>query len=204
MDAINWLTVLMDCGVKSWTAAAWAPLFTETVKSESFSAGAIEIPDFLGQVLHECARLEHLEEDLHYTIASMMRVWPERFPTVASAQPYAMNPEALANKVYGDRLGNIAPGDGWKYRGSGCIQCTGLANFTLVQKLTGLPVVAQPELLRQPEPALRSAVLWWEARVKDSSMGALRDVTKQVNGGAEGLDDRGHLTELARAALAAS
>ena len=71
------------------------------------------------------------------------------------AVPFSRNPEALANKVYGGRLGNTAPGDGWRYRGRGLIQVTGLDNYHLVEKVSGLRVVSNPDLLKQP-PARRS------------------------------------------------
>ena len=84
----------------------------------------------LSEVYHETGgRMQPVIENLNYSAKRMTQVWPKRFPTVASAQPYAGNPRALANKVYGGRLGNTGPDDGWLYRGRGLAQITGRANY---------------------------------------------------------------------------
>lgn len=85
----------------------------------------------LAEAYHETGgRMQPVEENLNYSARRMGQVWPKRFPTTASAQPYAGNPRALANKVYGGRLGNVAPDDGWRYRGRGLAQITGRANYS--------------------------------------------------------------------------
>ena len=82
---------------------------------------------FLAQGGHESAQFSILKENLNYSDAGLCKVWPKRFPSLASAKPYNRNPEKIANKVYADRLGNgsEATGDGFKYRGRGAIQLTG-------------------------------------------------------------------------------
>lgn len=75
------------------------------------------------------ARFAPVEENLNYSAKRLTQVWPKRFPTIAAAAPYANNPQALANKVYGGRLGNTAPDDGWRYRGRGLVQVTGKDNY---------------------------------------------------------------------------
>ncbi len=106
-------------------AANWAvPL---SVAMERF---AIDTPQrmaaFLAQVAHESAETACLEENLNYSARRLMAVWPKRFPTLAEAQPYARNPQNLANRVYSGRGGNgdAASGDGWRYRGRGLFQLT--------------------------------------------------------------------------------
>lgn len=200
--APEWLQILLECGVRRDTAAIWSEIFAACVQSHSFSRGDADLRAFLGQVLHESCMLERLEEDLSYSAPRLMKVWPRRFPTLASALPYERNPEALANRVYGGRLGNVEPGDGWRYRGRGLIQVTGRANYALVARASGLDLVANPQLLAQPLPALQASLAWWELAVPDSYLGDIERVTQTVNGGLTGLADRAGLTQLATAALA--
>lgn len=196
--AADWLDVLVRCGVKPATAARWADAFEAEVRPEKFSLGADEVDDFLAQVLHESGMLERMEEGLSYsTPANIRRVWPSRFPTDEAAQPFVRNPQALANKVYGGRLGNTGSNDGWLYRGSGPIQVTGKANFQALERATGLPLVTNPDLLRRPgTEALRVCIAWWESNVPDSVMGDVKKVRRAVNGGQIGLEDTERLARL--------
>lgn len=91
-------------------------------------------PRWLAYILatahHETgARFAPIEENLNYSAKRLMQVWPKRFPSLAAANPYANNPERLANSVYGGRLGNDEPGDGFRYRGRGFVQITGKDNY---------------------------------------------------------------------------
>lgn len=194
---MDWLTILRDCGVRAETAARWAPAFARVIPHPGvFSAGAMELDDFMGQILHESGMLERLEEGLSYSAERLLAVWPRRFPTLAAARPYERNPRKLANFVYGGRLGNEQPDDGWVCRGSGLIQVTGLANL---RALAGPMGWADPRALAEalrtdPEVALRASMLWWERNVPDAFMGDPGRVTKAVNGGTHGLDERRRLT----------
>lgn len=116
------------------------------------------------------------------------------------ARAFIRKPKALANKVYGERLGNVN-GDGWTYRGSGLIMCTGLGNFQAVEEATGMPVCSDPELLRQPEGALAVAIAWWEDKVPDSAMGNRVKIRRAVNGGTIGLEETTELSNKAEEAL---
>ena len=202
MTQFDWARVLIACGVKPATAAMWAEPFAAAVRPEAFSVGMADVRDFLGQALHETAMLERLVENLNYSAERLVVVWPRRFPTLHDALPYARSPERLAGKVYGGRLGNIEPGDGWLYRGRGIPQVTGRDNYALVQRVTGMPVLVNPDMLAQPMDALRAGVAWWEKRVPDAVLGDVERVTLAVNGGTVGLDDRERLTALAAKALA--
>lgn len=202
LTADEWREVLIKCGVKIITATTWADVFADVVKVGSFSKDAEEIDDFLGQILHESAGLERLSENLDYSARRLCEVWPGRFPTLDAAKPYAHNPEALANRVYGGRMGNNQPGDGWIFRGRGPIQLTGRDNYAFVGDLMGQDLVSLPELMEQPRYALEATIHWWEDRIPDSMLGDPERVTKRVNGGLIGLADRVHLAELARGALA--
>lgn len=202
--APEWYRILVQCQVKPITAAIWSEIFAACVGPDTFSAGDEDLRNFLAQTLHETSLLEKLEENLNYSPERLMKVWPRRFPTLASARPYARDaggPEALANRVYGGRLGNADPGDGWRYRGRGIPQVTGKDNYALVQKVTGLPVLKNPDLLAQPLPALQAGIAWWERSVPDAILGDPERVSQAVNGGDIGLEDRLALTEIASRAL---
>jgi putative chitinase len=196
----QWNDILIRCGVRPLTAARWAEHFSAIILSDTFSAGESEIDDFLGQILHESGLLEHLEENLNYSAGALMRTWPARFDG-DTAEAYARDAIKIANKVYGGRLGNTEPGDGWKYRGRGLIQCTGKDNYKSVGDALGIDLVGNPDMLAQPEYALKSAIAWWEGNVSDAIMGDTVRVSKRVNGGTIGLDHRIALTDKAEDAL---
>ena len=198
MSASQWADILTRCGVGSAEVSMWSPIFSEEIDDTTFSLGMVaELPDFLGNILHESLMLSRLEENLYYTRPErLMEVWPKRFPTLALARQYVRSPQKLADYVYGNRLGNVN-GDGWTYRGSGLIMVTGRYNFQLVEDATGLPVVSQPDMLRSPGTALEVAVAWWEAQVPDSAMGNRVRVRRVVNGGDIGLRDTTRLSNLA-------
>lgn len=198
----EWVQILTQCGVKAEHVYRWAPVFYETVKTDSFSKGADELGDFLGQVLHESGFLTRISENLNYTAERLVQVWPSRFPTVNDARPYAHNSEALANKVYGGRMGNIKPDDGWRYRGRGPIQITGRENYSAVGHLMKQDLIGLPELLEQPRFALEATIHWWEDRIPDSMLGDVEKVTRRVNGGIHGLAERQHVSIAASRALA--
>lgn len=197
----KWHEILTACGVRGTTAQRWAPVFDlEVVEAAFLQPG--ELACFLGQVLHESGKLERVEEGLSYSAARLVQVWPKRFPTIESAELYERNPEALANKVYGGRMGNTRPGDGYRYRGRGLLQVTGRDNYRAISKTAGVDLEASPELLSEPAWALRASVAWWRQNVPAAAVGDVERVTRIVNGGTHGLDDRKRLTELAERALA--
>lgn len=186
----DWLRFLDRLGVRQFTAAKWAPAFENAVQPERFSQGMADIVDWLPQILHECSMLEKLDENLNYSAKRLTEVWPGRFPNEASALPYQFNPEALANKVYGGRMGNKAPGDGWKYRGRCPIMATGLDAYLLIGGLMrpqqDLDIL--PNLIEGPIYGLEAAIAWWENRVPDSMLSDQVKLRKRVNGGAIGLE----------------
>ena len=202
MSVEQWAEMLTRCGVGSAEVSTWSPIFFEEIDDNTFSLGLeAELPDFLGNILHESLMLARLEENLYYTRPErLMEVWPKRFPTLALARQYVRSPQKLADYVYGNRLGNVN-GDGWSYRGSGLIMVTGLYNFQLVEDATGLPVVTHPDMLREPHAALEVAVAWWEAKVPDEAMGNRVRVRRAVNGGDIGLRDTTRLSNLAERVL---
>jgi len=147
---------------------------------------------FIGQCQHESNNFRVLEENLHYSADGLMRVWPSRFPERSVAEQYANNPEKIANKVYAGRLGNTEEGDGWAYHGRGLIQLTGRDNYRNCGDALGLALITNPELLAMPKGAALSAGWFWGKRGLND-LADNRDfetMTKRINGGTLGLDNR--------------
>jgi putative chitinase len=159
---------------------------------------------FLGQCAHESANFTALTENLNYKAESLCKVWPKRFPTLESAQPYHRNPEKIANKVYSSRMGNgdEASGDGWKYRGRGLIQLTGKSNYEAFGKAIDVDVVSDPDLVETNIYAALSAGWFWSTNRLNEIASDITAVTKKINGGTHGLEDRIAKTEKALQALA--
>ncbi len=201
-NAADWNRVLIACGVKPTVAAQWSEVFADVVRDDTFSKGDEELDDFLGQILHESEGLQHLTEQMSYSAERLTVVWPTRFPTVNDARPYARNPEALANKVYGGCMGNDQPGDGWRYRARTPLGITGKDNYAWLGDVVGQDLVGLPELLEQPRFALEACIAWWEGKIPDNMIGDLEKITKRVNGGLIGLTDREERTHRAQEALA--
>lgn len=165
----------------------------------------LRISSFLAQVGHESGRLSQVVENLNYSADALRRTWPSRFMSELAMQ-VARQPERIANIVYGGRMGNLEPGDGWKYRGRGLIQITGRDNYAACSKaLFGDDrLLRNPELLEQPEWACMSAAWFWDSRGLNSlaGKGDIVGVTKKINGGTNGLEDRKALYEKALKVLA--
>jgi len=147
---------------------------------------------FIGQCAHESNNFKTLEENLHYSANALMRVWPSRFPNLDVANQYANNPEKIANKVYGGRMGNNEDGDGWKYHGRGLIQLTGKENYGNCGSGISVDLLGDPNLLVTPQYAALSAGWFWNKK----GLNSLADkqdyvtITQRINGGTLGLDDR--------------
>ena len=150
-----------------------------------------DIAMLLAQVGHESSDLTQLSENLNYSAKRLTEVWPSRFPTMVAAQPYARNPEALANRVYSNRMGNGPPesGDGYRHRGQGPIQITGKDNHQRFAAAIGDDrPLRNPELLQQPELGALSACWFYSTHVP---MGAdIVTATRRINGGLNGIADR--------------
>lgn len=161
---------------------------------------------FLAQIGHESAGLTRVTENLNYSrVATLMKVWPRRFPTQASAMPFVGNPKALAEKVYGGRrdLGNTEPGDGARYIGRGWLQITGRANYRILGRLIGADLELAPEQAAEPLVALRLACAYWRLRAINDpcDAGDFRAATKRINSAALHYADRVAWLRRARAAV---
>lgn len=149
---------------------------------------------FLAQCGHESAGFTILKENLNYSADGLNKIFKKYFPTVADATPYARNPEKIANKVYGGRMGNgpESSGDGYKFRGRGAIQLTGRDNYTKFAKSVGMTVDEAVADLETLDGAIESACWFW----KTNGLNAICDsddivkMTKRINGGTIGLEDR--------------
>ena len=149
---------------------------------------------FIGQCGHECGNFKILEENLNYRAEALMKLWKSRFPTIEIANEYAKNPKKIANKVYASRMGNRdeASGDGYRFRGRGCIQLTGHANYFHAGKACGEDFVMNPDLVATPMYAAMTAGWFWDTH-KLNQYADSRDyktMTKKINGGFIGLADR--------------
>lgn len=177
-----------------------APVFNETFERWGISTPRQQAA-FLGQCGHECGNFTKLEEGLSYAADRLMKIWPKRFPTMEVAQKYARNPKALANYVYANRMGNRdeASGDGFRFRGSGWLQLTGHDNFYHAGKACGVDFVMNPDLVRQPKHAALTAGWFWSTHDCNRLAEAANWValTKKINGGTIGLEDRIRHTSLA-------
>ena len=147
---------------------------------------------FIAQVLHESARLGRVTENLNYGANALMAVWPRRFPSTEIAKQYERNPEKIANHVYGDRMGNDEPGDGWKFRGRGPIQITGKENYRKCGVSIGKDLIKSPELLERPLEGCLSAGWFWSVNALNqlADLGDMAGLTKRINGGTHGLPER--------------
>ena len=149
---------------------------------------------FIGQCMHESGGFKLLEENLNYSAKALMATWPSRFPTEEMANQYARNPEKIANKVYGGRMGNAdeSSGEGWRYRGRGIKQLTGKENYDRCGSGLGVDLVGNPDLLLEPKYATLSAGWFWNKHnlndLADKS--DIETMTKRINGGLLGLDAR--------------
>lgn len=147
---------------------------------------------FLAQVSVESGDLRNTVENLNYSARRLTQVWPSRFPTLASATPYAHNPEALANNVYANRLGNgdAASGDGYLFRGRGLMQVTGRDNYRAAGH------EADPETLAEPQTAADTAAAFWADNGLNGRTGTelnradFDGISRTVNGGNHGSDER--------------
>jgi putative chitinase len=163
---------------------------------DTFAKYDINTPErqacFIGQCAHESGNFKVLQENLNYSAEGLMKTWPSRFPTKEIADQYARQPAKIAGKVYNGRLGNVNEEEAAKYLGRGLIQLTGKENYENCGSGIGVDLLDNPDLLTTPEYASLSAGWFWNKK----SLNALADsgdidtMTKRINGGLIGLDDR--------------
>ena len=152
------------------------------------------IAAFIAQCAHESGGFVFLKENLNYKAASLRKVFPKYFPTDELAAQYANKPEKIANRVYANRMGNgdEASGDGFKYCGRGLIQLTGKTNYTWFAASLEITPEEAAEYMGTFEGAAQSACWFWETnKLNDwADKGDIEKMTKIINGGTIGLEDR--------------
>ncbi len=181
--------------------AGWALALQPALDKYQINTKA-RLASFLAQTGHESAQFNRLVESLFYrTALRLTKVWPRRFPTEASAAPYVANEQKLANFVYANRLGNgnAASGDGFRFRGRGIIQITGRTNYSDAGRAIKVDLVANPDqLLKQPVAAMAAAWFWNSRGLNaladdmtgDNDLEDFTEITRRINGGTVGIQDR--------------
>ena len=183
------------CGITA--DGKWGP-GTYKAARDFFKLSNNQAAHFFGQCAHESGGFKVFQENLNYSDKGLNGIFKKYFPTIASTTGYARKPEKIANKVYASRMGNgpESSGDGWKFRGRGPIQLTGKSNYTLFSQDVGRPdVLTNPDIVAT-ELAFESA-LWFFRKnglfaIADKGVtdAVITQITKRVNGGTHGLDDR--------------
>jgi len=147
---------------------------------------------FIAQCAHESGSFTIFTENLNYSAEGLHNTFPKYFASVQAAKPFERQPEKIANKVYGGRMGNNKTGEGWKFRGRGLIQLTGKENYTKCGKTLGVDLVNNPDYASTIEGAFKTALWFWNS----NGLNAFADkedivsMTKKINGGTKGLEER--------------
>lgn len=158
---------------------------------------------FFAQTAHETGNFKIFTENLNYSSDGLQKIFKKYFPDPATAKQYERKPEMIANKVYGNRMGNgpEASGDGWKYRGRGALQLTGKDNYKAFSEYLKRPDVMDNPDLVAGELAFESAMFFfeknklWSICDKGFDAATILELTKKINGGTHGLEDRTEKTK---------
>ena len=154
----------------------------------------LRVAHFVAQCAHESGNFVFIKENLNYRAESLTKTWPRLFPTMEIARQYEKQPERIANRAYGNRMGNgdEASGDGWRYCGRGLIQLTGKDNYTFFAGSLGISVEDAADYLATFEGAAQSACWYWEQNNLNRFADAndAKGLTRAINGGYLGLEDR--------------
>lgn len=157
----------------------------------------LRLSHFLAQVAHESGNFKYTSENLNYSAERLKVIFPKYFKQPGLAEAYARKPELIASRVYGGRMGNGEEGtrDGFKFRGRGYLQLTGKNNYEAFDKFVSEDILKEPELVAKKYPLLSAAWFFHKNNINSiSDKGATDEVvtmvTKRVNGGTIGLQDR--------------
>ncbi|UBM42039.1 glycoside hydrolase family 19 protein [Hafnia paralvei] len=191
--------------ISAGLAARWFPHIDAAMKEFGITA-ATDQAMFIAQVGHESGGFRQVVESLNYTPGALVTVFGKRITqqqanALGRTTQQPARQDAIANLVYANRLGNKASGDGWKYRGRGLIQITGLDNYRACGAALKLDLVTKPELLELELQAARSAAWFYTSKGCMAYGADVYRVTQIINGGLNGIDDRKVRYNKARAAL---
>ncbi|HEC8771706.1 TPA: glycoside hydrolase family 19 protein [Salmonella enterica subsp. enterica serovar Litchfield] len=192
-------------GISAELAARWYPHITAAMSEFGITA-PLDQAMFLAQIGHESGGFTRIVENLNYSADGLKATFGKYFPG-DTAQLYGRtadhpaNQKAIANIVYAHRMGNIEENDGWNYRGRGLIQITGHDNYQDCGAGLGADLILSPQLLEQDEYAARSAAWFFASKGSLKRSGDIKAVTKIINGGTNGLDDRKARYEKAKSVL---
>lgn len=157
----------------------------------------VRMSHFLGQCAHESGNFKFKSENLNYSTKGLLATFPKYFKQSGLAEAYARNPERIASRVYADRIGNGAEGtgDGWKFRGRGYIQLTGKSNYSTFDGFVNEDIISNPDLVAKKYPLLSAAWFFHRNKLntisdKGLSETVILELTKKINGGTNGLQDR--------------
>jgi len=157
----------------------------------------IRLSHFLGQCAHESGNFKFTSENLNYSTNGLLTTFPKYFKQPGLAEAYSRNPERIASRVYADRMGNGSEGshDGWKFRGRGYIQLTGKSNYASFDKFVNEDILSNPDLVAKQYPLLSAAWFFYKNKlnsISDKGMTepVMFELTKRINGGTNGLQDR--------------
>jgi putative chitinase len=184
--------------VKNPHASHWHEALQQLLTDYNINT-PLRVAHFVAQTAHESGNYVFVQENLNYKAASLMSVFKKYFPSLELAQQYANKPQMIANRVYANRMGNSdeASGDGWRYRGRGLIQLTGKDNYTFFAGSLGISVEEAAEYMATFEGAAQSACFFWEQNNLNRFADAndAKGLTRAINGGYIGLEDRIKHTE---------
>ena len=185
------MTITSEQLEKLGIGAEWLEPLTETFEKYDISTPKRQAC-FIGQCMHESGGFKILQENLNYSAKGLVATWPSRFPSEEYAQEYARKPERIASKVYVGRMGNETPEDAAKYIGRGLIQLTGKENYANCGLGIGVDLLGNPDWLAIPKYAAFSAGWYWNKRNinSDADAGNIESMTRKINGGNIGIEDR--------------
>lgn len=173
--------------ITSWHSALQQSMPEDMIENPNRIAG------FLAQTSHESGKYKFLTENLNYSDKGLLKTFPKYF-NESNVMDYARKPEAIANRVYANRMGNgdEASGDGWRYCGRGLIQLTGKNNYQAFADSENMNIEEVPEFLTSYIGAVRSALWFWNKNNLNitADAGDLLMMTKKINGGTHGLAER--------------
>ena len=201
------LSEIIDKEPASFSFSVWAGALNKHMAFYGINTPK-RIAAFLAQIGHESGGFSRLVENLNYSADGLAKTWPKRFANTDKKPNYLAvelerKPMQIANHVYANRNGNgdESSGDGWKFRGRGLIQLTFKNNYLSIRDKTGLDIYNNPDLLLEPDAAVKSACAYWDHNKLNRFENDFTALRKAINGGLNGLDDCIKYHEKAKKAL---